>query len=186
MSDAKPPQAPSTEEIIASISRVIAAEGGGSEPLLPAAASQDDVLELTEAVDRDGGVRRIEPRAGPTGSAASRPGSVTPRPVGTEPEAPRPEGGTGGGRAELGGERILSQTASRAAAAAFSRLGRRPSGQAAAGEFLIGGAGVTLEDIVRDVLRPLLQAWLDDHLPGIVERLVRDEIARVTGAAGTR
>jgi cell pole-organizing protein PopZ len=183
MSDAKPQQDPSTEEIIASISRVIAADSGGREPLLPAAAAQDDVLELTEALDRDGGARRIEPRAGPGGSAPPPPGGATSGPAArTEPEATRADAG----RAEPSRDRILSETASRAAAAAFSRLGELPSGRAAAGELVVGGAGLTLEDIVRDALRPLLQTWLDDHLPGIVERLVRDEIARVAGAGGTR
>jgi cell pole-organizing protein PopZ len=188
MSDAKPPQDPSMEEIIASISRVIAAEGGGREPVLPAAPAQDDVLELTEALDRDGGVRRIEPRAGPAGSAAPTPEDATPAPVARiEPEAARADSGAAAGRAsEPSRDRILSEKASRAATAAFSRLGERPSGRAAAGELLVGGAGLTLEDIVREALRPLLQSWLDEHLPDIVERLVREEIARVAGAAGTR
>jgi cell pole-organizing protein PopZ len=38
----------------------------------------------------------------------------------------------------------------------------------------------TLEDLVREMLRPLLKAWLDDNLPGMVERLVRAEIERVS------
>jgi hypothetical protein len=38
----------------------------------------------------------------------------------------------------------------------------------------------TLEDLVREMLRPLLKSWLDDNLPGIVERLVRAEIERVS------
>jgi len=37
----------------------------------------------------------------------------------------------------------------------------------------------TLEDLVREMLRPMLKAWLDDNLPGVVERLVRAEIERV-------
>ena len=37
----------------------------------------------------------------------------------------------------------------------------------------------TLEDLVREMLRPMLQAWLDDNLPILVERLVRAEIERV-------
>ena len=35
------------------------------------------------------------------------------------------------------------------------------------------------DGIVREMLRPLLKQWLDDHLPGIVERLVRAEIQRI-------
>lgn len=37
----------------------------------------------------------------------------------------------------------------------------------------------TLEDLVREMLRPLLKNWLDDNLPSLVERLVRAEIERV-------
>ena len=43
----------------------------------------------------------------------------------------------------------------------------------------------TLEDLVREMLRPMLKTWLDDNLPGMVERLVRAEIERVSrGRAG--
>jgi hypothetical protein len=38
----------------------------------------------------------------------------------------------------------------------------------------------TLEDLVREMLRPMLKGWLDDNLPGLVERLVRAEIERVS------
>jgi cell pole-organizing protein PopZ len=38
----------------------------------------------------------------------------------------------------------------------------------------------TLEDLVKEMLRPMLKTWLDDNLPGMVERLVRAEIERVS------
>jgi cell pole-organizing protein PopZ len=38
----------------------------------------------------------------------------------------------------------------------------------------------TLEDLVKDMLKPMLKQWLDDNLPTLVERLVRAEIERVT------
>jgi cell pole-organizing protein PopZ len=38
----------------------------------------------------------------------------------------------------------------------------------------------TLEDLVKDMLKPMLKTWLDDNLPVLVERLVRAEIERVT------
>ena len=37
----------------------------------------------------------------------------------------------------------------------------------------------TLEDLVKEMLRPMLQHWLDNNLPTMVERLVRQEIERV-------
>lgn len=44
---------------------------------------------------------------------------------------------------------------------------------------VLGSNTRTLEDLVREMLRPLLKNWLDDNLPTIVERLVRAEIERV-------
>jgi cell pole-organizing protein PopZ len=38
-----------------------------------------------------------------------------------------------------------------------------------------------LEDMVRDLLRPVLKDWLDQHLPRIVDEHVRREIGRITG-----
>jgi hypothetical protein len=38
----------------------------------------------------------------------------------------------------------------------------------------------TLEDLVKEMLRPMLKSWLDDNLPGLVERIVRAEIERVS------
>ncbi|WP_131193780.1 PopZ family protein [Lichenihabitans psoromatis] len=37
----------------------------------------------------------------------------------------------------------------------------------------------TIEKLTREMLRPLLKSWLDDHLPALVERLVRQEIERL-------
>lgn len=38
----------------------------------------------------------------------------------------------------------------------------------------------TLEDLVKEMLRPMLKSWLDDNLPGLVERIVKTEIERVS------
>ena len=38
-----------------------------------------------------------------------------------------------------------------------------------------------LEDMVREMLRPILKEWLDEHLPGIVNDHVKREISRITG-----
>jgi uncharacterized protein len=42
----------------------------------------------------------------------------------------------------------------------------------------------TLEDLVREMLKPMLKGWLDDNLPKMVERLVRAEIERVSRGRG--
>lgn len=47
----------------------------------------------------------------------------------------------------------------------------------------VSRGGPTIEDLVREEIRPLLKEWLDQHLPPIVERLVRAEIERVVSRA---
>ena len=47
------------------------------------------------------------------------------------------------------------------------------------GDTVLTSTARTLEDLVKDMLRPMLKAWLDDNLPPLVERLVRAEIERV-------
>ena len=44
---------------------------------------------------------------------------------------------------------------------------------------VIGQNARTLEDLVKEMLRPMLKSWLDDNLPSLVERIVRAEIERV-------
>jgi cell pole-organizing protein PopZ len=73
------------------------------------------------------------------------------------------------------GSGLLSEdvaAASRQRLASLSALRQRS--EAAAD----GGA---LEAVVREMLRPILKEWLDQHLPEIVEDLVTREIARITG-----
>ncbi|HEY0627812.1 MAG TPA: DUF2497 domain-containing protein [Sphingomicrobium sp.] len=41
--------------------------------------------------------------------------------------------------------------------------------------------GNPLEELVREMLRPILKQWLDDHLPNIVDEHVKREIHRITG-----
>ncbi|WP_262032111.1 PopZ family protein [Microvirga sp. Mcv34] len=69
---------------------------------------------------------------------------------------------------------LISNEASAAVSGSFDRLGAafRPS------------QPQTVEDLMKEMLRPMLKAWLDDNLPSLVERLVRDEIERVTRCRG--
>jgi cell pole-organizing protein PopZ len=38
----------------------------------------------------------------------------------------------------------------------------------------------TLEDVVRETVRPMLKLWLDENLPRVVERMVQEEVERIT------
>lgn len=66
---------------------------------------------------------------------------------------------------------LMSDEASAAANAAFSRLAENLMSRA------IGDRSI--EDLTRELLRIMLKQWLDDNLPDLVERIVRDEIERV-------
>ena len=65
---------------------------------------------------------------------------------------------------------LLSQSATAAVDSAFASLAHTVLSQNAR----------TLDDLVKEMLRPMLKAWLDDNLPSLVERLVRAEIERVS------
>jgi len=187
---AKSPPEPSMEEIIASISRIITDDKRPSDPVRPVPEEKSDVLELTEAVNEDGSLRRVTPLPeNPTALSTEPAASVDPLAANaTAQNEPKPSQSDAAiePRLDPGRERILSAATSGAAAAAFAQLGVLPRERRREGEMPLGAAERTLEDIVREMLRPLLQGWLDEHLPGIVERLVREEIARVVGEAGLR
>ena len=70
-----------------------------------------------------------------------------------------------------------------AAAAAAISVGSLVRTLAAERTMQVHSGGPTIEDIVREELRPLLKEWLDANLPPLVERLVRAEIERVVGRA---
>ena len=65
---------------------------------------------------------------------------------------------------------ILSQTTVSAVESAFNSLANT----------VLNNNARTLEDLVKEMLRPMLKSWLDDNLPGLVERIVKAEIERVS------
>ncbi|MGB0719958.1 MAG: DUF2497 domain-containing protein [Bdellovibrionales bacterium] len=69
---------------------------------------------------------------------------------------------------------LLTQKAESAAFDGFSELVRKTA---------VEHNGITIEEIVRTELRPLLSNWLDSHLPTMIERLVREELDRVAKRA---
>ncbi len=87
----------------------------------------------------------------------------SPRANGHREAAPRAPSGTGE-------EAMMSERARASVGQSFDQLHRT----------LIAQDPRTLDDLVREMLRPMLKEWLDAHLPETVERLVRQEIERVT------
>jgi uncharacterized protein len=120
-------------------------------PAPASAAPAAEVLDLTEAM--------AAPATPPPGPAPSfRTIDATSDVVFTNRPEPQPE------RALISNETIA------AVDSAFNSLAHTVIGQNAR----------TLEDLVKEMLRPMLKSWLDDNLPGMVERIVRAEIERVS------
>jgi uncharacterized protein len=68
------------------------------------------------------------------------------------------------------GPAILSRSTVSAVESAFNSLANT----------VLSNNARTLEDLVKEMLRPMLKSWLDDNLPGLVERIVKAEIERVS------
>ena len=71
-------------------------------------------------------------------------------------------------------ESLLTSKAATATLGGFTELVKKTA---------IESGGITLEDIVRSELNPLLRDWLDKHLPSIIERLVQEELDKIAKRA---
>jgi uncharacterized protein len=140
-------------------------------PAPPLPELEPDVLDLTDemavpsvAPPQQAAFQKVEPDDDLefTESAASRamqrPPAYAPLPPAFESSAGPP------------GPPILSQTTITAVESAFNSLAHT----------VLSNNARTLEDLVKEMLRPMLKSWLDDNLPGLVERIVKAEIERVS------
>lgn len=134
-----------------------------------------DILELTEAmearpvaalpqpsfqtIDASADVMFADPSAPAAHAADPQSATAAAAPAATDAE---------------GAAALLSNRTTAAVTSAFGSL---------AHTVLVQNAR-TLDDLVREMLRPMLKVWLDDNLPNIVERLVRAEIERVSRGNG--
>jgi cell pole-organizing protein PopZ len=140
------------------------------EPAKPAAAPPvSDVLDLTEANVAP------TPPPGPAPSFRTIDGDsdvvFTDRLLEPPPEPPpRVVEDARGQFAQAPDPGLISNATVAAVDRAFNTLAHTVLGQNAR----------TLEDLVKEMLRPLLKSWLDDNLPGLVDRIVRTEIERVS------
>ena len=133
-------------------------------PEPPPPPQQPDVLELTEEMaepmPETASFQTID---GQSDVIFTDPVPEPPPPVAEEPYHPAPQ--------PREPERsLISNSTSAAVDSAFNSL---------AHTVLVQNAR-TLEDLVREMLRPMLKSWLDDNLPSMVERIVRAEIERVS------
>ena len=174
---------PSMEEILASIRQIISEDSDGSLSFrteakglqhTPAPAASDDEPLAVEHGEDDLGRPDFseEPMRPHMSEGAARANPYGPGSVGESSERPGYElpARTLMTPRSTGEDHLLSEDSDTAVAGAFSALAHTILAQNAR----------TLEDLVTEMLKPMLKGWLDDNLPNLVERLVKEEIERVS------
>jgi cell pole-organizing protein PopZ len=195
---------PSMEEILASIRRIIADEDPAakqpqaavpvppppppSPPATPPAATEEDVLDLAMVRAEAAVVAETKPESKPQPQPAAPDDVAFDDSMPDEPEPPVPElppareafsaphvsfvaaGRTPApARVTENSEGLLSGRTTEAVSNAFGALSSA----------IFSRDARTIEDLTKELLRPMVKEWLDDNLPTLVERLVREEIERV-------
>jgi cell pole-organizing protein PopZ len=181
-------QEPTMEEILASIRRIISeddapaaaapeAEAAGAEPepepepapppvLAAEPEEEEDILELMDP----------EPPAPEATAAVESIGDLevfAPAPRAQPAPPPRAEPAFSAYEADDddADDTLISPPSANQAASAFGALSR---------SLAMPSEGRTLEDVVREMLRPMLKDWLDTNLPSIVETAVQAEVERIS------
>ena len=200
---------PSMEEILASIRKIIADE----KPPAASETPVDDVLELTQMVEMDGSVKSLptpapEEKPEPAPEAVVIESSVEPEPPSPEPppEASIPPAVEAPIKdpvmalsfdapveasvvsAVSSPEALVSERTIGAASSALAALTNTLNSERLAaniGGFTpLGNGARTLEDMVLELMRPMLSQWLEQNLPATVERLVQKEVERIVQRVG--
>jgi cell pole-organizing protein PopZ len=125
------------------------------------------VLELTDMIGDDGKVVSLKepPRPAPAMSAAPPP----PPPPPPQPVASQ-----------------LPVTTKAMTALQDLQSAARQGAMSDAMLVPVGNLGRAFEDLVREQLKPMLQTWIDQNLPSVIERQVQKEIERISRQASDR
>lgn len=131
-------------------------------------AGESDVLELTEQMT----VADKQPFQAIEGNSDIEFSEIQPSPPPASPKPAEPVARPSQAEesSEPASRPLLSQSTVSAVDSAFNSLAQT----------VLSNNARTLEDLVKEMLRPLLKGWLDDNLPGLVEKIVRAEIERVS------
>lgn len=209
MAGNKPEQEPSIEEILASIRQIISDDDEGrpaGEIEMPADdkfdipvhtpdaveekahASFEDVLDLTEEVGGDEKVFDLSddkfdiPQSEPivTPEPPARASDLDLSSATSEPVR-KAAVDLSAGQDDI--DALFSAPAAEATTEAFSRLLGNIPVEREENKRLYADGRITLEDIAKDLLRPILRQWIDDHVPSLVERLVEKELEKLARQA---
>ena len=200
---------PSMDDILASIRKIISDDearaqvSGSAAPLEPPAnapvdfrsagprtvgnGSREDVLLLTDLIEEPSLTAPQPEPVAPTPIPLQRIDPVSasemPQPPFEAAPAPRPA------PVPSFEQPLVASSAAGAATSAFDRLNQVVEERKAAPVapvaspmpvMALGAGGKTIEDLVKEMLRPMLKEWIDRSLPPMVEQLVEREIARLT------
>jgi len=165
------------DDILASIRKILN-EDEAQPPAAPAPSPAAEAVE--ETLDLTPEMMIAPPPPPPAPPAALAPPPPPPQLLDMAPPPLLPA--TAPMPAPAAAAALVSAPAAAAAVAALGQLSRAVAQDRAA--TISRTPGLSIEDVVREELRPLLKEWLDNHLPPLVERLVRAEIERVMSRAG--
>ena len=186
----QPSADPSMEDILASIRKILNEDDAGKAPgeavgeavaephlspgPLHGRAHPDDVLMLDESMMVPTDPLALPAPAGNAAAALPAPEPALPEPAqpGPVPPVPMPPPAITAPLATP----LVSPAAAGAASGSVDMLVRTLTRERTTATHR---GGPTIEDVVREEMRPLLREWLETHLPPMVERLVRAEIERV-------
>lgn len=163
---------PSMEEILASIRRII--EDSDGKPELP----YENAANAAGSPHQPANTQAVQRSEAATSQVAAPVAEAT-RVVQTQqplrqaeremPPAQPVRAATQAVPADMGKSSIISDVAGRQVAAAFGELS----------DAFAATRRRSFDEIAEEMMRPMLQEWLDDNLPTLVERLVREEIERI-------
>ena len=181
---------PSMEDILSSIRKIIQSNDDGAEDVAaPAEVVSEPVAEVAapepvasapqapqveaEIVQQQAPVAREETPVSEQGDLTSAPERARevvtePAPVAAEQETPAPAPASKDEQASANSA-LISAGSEAKVAASFAQLN----------DAITASSSQSLEEMANDMLKPMLQEWLDNNLPGLVEKLVREEIERV-------
>lgn len=187
---------PSMEDILSSIRKIIQSNDDGAEDVAaPAEVVSEPVAEVTapepvasapqvqaEPVQQQAPAAREETPVSEQGdltSAPERAREVVSEPVviaAAEEEAPAPAQS----QAQVSAPASTNeQTSANSALISAGSEAKVAASFAQLNDAITASSSQSLEEMANDMLKPMLQEWLDNNLPGLVEKLVREEIERV-------
>jgi cell pole-organizing protein PopZ len=175
------------DEILASIRRIITdddAPGEEAKTAEPAAAAAPSAPAAKVKAEDTPTAEEAAPSGVPSGKAEA--GKKSSEDTASVSEKNMAD--TKGGEAQSveGPDTLVSDKTSSDTASAFAKLSVAVKESAGEPSMTMPAPGRSLEDVVRELLRPILKEWLETHLPEIVREHVEEEVARISRGSRPR